>query len=220
MLHVAHRMRRCAASFRGPDRVRRRAAVRRATVAATLWLVGLASSFGAQESGAVVPLSSDRPPRTALAAYEGVYAYHGSSSVVLAATDTILFAVIDEAKYPLRSLGGDRFANAGGDVIVFRRRADGVVSGFVERDVFFARRTPVVDAATSAAVRAVPRPVGTDGRPAPYVYAVPADMADGLRVGEATEAGFDTATVARLMNRVLDGTYPDVHAILAYRGGR
>ena len=82
------------------------------------------------------------------------------------------------------------------------------------------RRTPVVDAATAALVRAVPRPVGKDGRAAPYVYAVPADMADGLRVGDATDAGFDAATVARLMNRVFDGTYPDVHAILVYRGGR
>jgi CubicO group peptidase (beta-lactamase class C family) len=220
MLHLAHRMRRCVPSSRGHDRVRCRAAVRRATVAATLWLVGLASSFGAQESGPVVPLSSDRPPRTALAAYEGMYAYHGGSSVVLAATDTTLFAVIDEAKYPLRSLGGDRFANAGGDVIVFRRRADGMVSGFVERGAFFARRTPVVDAATAAVVRSVPRPLGKDGRAAPYVYAVPADMADGLRVGDAAEAGFDIATVARLMNRALDGTYPDVHAILVYLGGR
>jgi CubicO group peptidase (beta-lactamase class C family) len=220
MLHVTRRMRGCVPSFRGPHRVSRRATVWRATVAATLLLVGLASSIGAQESGAVVRSSGDQPRRTALAAYEGVYAYHGSSSVALAATDTILFAVIDEAKYPLRSLGGDRFANAGGDTIVFRRGADGVVLGFVERDVFFARRTPVVDAATAAVVRAGPRPVGTDGRPATYAYAIPADMADGLRAGDATEVGFDTASVARLMNRVLDGTYPDVHGILVYHGGK
>jgi hypothetical protein len=165
-------------------------------------------------------LPRDRFQRTALAEYEGVYAYHGGTSLVIVATDTILFAVIDEAKYPLRPLGGDRFVNAGGETIPFRRGTDGVVSGFVERSVFFARRTPVIDAAMAEAVRAVPRPVGTDGRPAPYVYAIPADIADGLRVGDVTEAGFDTASVARLVNRVLDGTYPDVHGILVYRGGR
>ena len=220
MRHGTRPVRRCVPSFRGPRRVGRRATVRRATVAATLSLVGLASSIGAQASGAVGPLPRDRFQRTALAEYEGVYAYHGGTSLVIVATDTILFAVIDEAKYPLRPLGGDRFVNAGGETIPFRRGTDGVVSGFVERSVFFARRTPVIDAAMAEAVRAVPRPVGTDGRPAPYVYAIPADIADGLRVGDVTEAGFDTASVARLVNRVLDGTYPDVHGILVYRGGR
>jgi hypothetical protein len=47
-----------------------------------------------------------------------------------------------------------------------------------------------------------------------------ADLADGLLVGDASRAGVDTARVAGLVNRVLDGTYPDVHGILAYQGGR
>ena len=197
------------------------ATARRLAVAAVLWLVGLASSVGAQTSGTVVnPSPPDQPQRKALAEYEGVYAYHGTSSIAIVATDTMLFAVLDEAKYPLRPIGGDRFLNSSGDTILFRRGDDGIVSGFVERTVFFARRTPVVDPATAEAARAVPRPIGPDGRPVPYVYAVPADLADGLRVGHVSQAGFDPTNVARLVNRVVDGTYPDVHGILVYRGGR
>jgi CubicO group peptidase (beta-lactamase class C family) len=94
------------------------------------------------------------------------------------------------------------------------------VSGFVERTVFFARRTPALDPATAEAVRAVPRRAGPDGRPAVYAYATPADIGDGLRVGEAAKAGIDTATVGRLIRRVIDGSYPDVHGILVYRGGK
>ena len=53
--------------------------------------------------------------REGLAEYQGVYAYHGGTSIVLVAGDTLLFAVIDEAKYPLRPLGDDRFLNGAGD---------------------------------------------------------------------------------------------------------
>jgi CubicO group peptidase (beta-lactamase class C family) len=156
------------------------------------------------------------PLGAALLEYEGVYAYHGSTSLAIVAAGTVLFAVIDEAKYPLRPIGGDRFLNATGDTIPFRRGADGRVSGFVERSVFYARRTPAVDAAMASAVRAVARPVGA----APYQYAIPTDAADGLQVGDARDAGFDTASLVRLVNRVVEGTYPDVHGILVYRAGR
>jgi CubicO group peptidase (beta-lactamase class C family) len=39
-------------------------------------------------------------------------------------------------------------------------------------------------------------------------------------VGDARGAGLDPAFVARLVERVADGTYPDVHSVLVYRGGK
>jgi CubicO group peptidase (beta-lactamase class C family) len=171
----------------------------------------------------VMSLSSGvwaQQPRSALADYEGVYVYHGTTKLVIVAADPLLFAVIDDAKYPLRPQGGDRFLNAGGDTIPFRRGADGTVSGFVERGEYFARLTPVVDAAIATAVRATPRAVGADGRPVPYAYAIPADLSDGLRVGDVSQAGLAAASVARLVSRVVDGTYRDVHGILVSRAGR
>jgi CubicO group peptidase (beta-lactamase class C family) len=171
----------------------------------------------------VMSLSSGvwaQQPRSALADYEGVYVYHGTTKLVIVAADPLLFAVIDDAKYPLRPQGGDRFLNAGGDTIPFRRGADGTVSGFVERGEYFVRLTPVVDAAIATAVRATPRAVGADGRPVPYAYAIPADLSDGLRVGDVSQAGLAAASVARLVSRVVDGTYRDVHGILVSRAGR
>jgi CubicO group peptidase (beta-lactamase class C family) len=110
--------------------------------------------------------------------------------------------------------------NAGGDTIPFRRGADGKVSGFVERGTYFARRTPLVDVETIASVRTKARALGADGRPRAYTYARPVDRHDGIAVGDAAAAGIDPSTVARLVGRVVDGTYPDVHSILVYRGGR
>ena len=152
--------------------------------------------------------------------YQGVYAYQNGTTLIVVPTDTKLFAVIDEAKYPLRSIGGDRFLNSSGDTIPFRRTTNGAVSGFSERGVFFERRASTVDASVAAAVRAVPRAPGPDGKPATYRYTSPADLGDGISVGDAVTAGFDTAAIGRLVQRVVDRTYPDVHSILAYRGGK
>ncbi|MDB4891571.1 MAG: beta-lactamase [Gemmatimonadetes bacterium] len=183
--------------------------MRRAVVLGSYAIVSLAQAIGAQAA-----------PRSGLAEFEGVYAYHGSMSLAIVAADSIVFAIIDEARYPLRPLGADRFLNAVGDTIPFRRGADGVVSGFVERGVFFARRTPAVDATVAASVRAVPRQLGADGRPVAYVYKAPVDRGDGIRVGNVGDVGLDSATVMRVVNRVVDGSYPDVHGILVYRRGK
>jgi CubicO group peptidase (beta-lactamase class C family) len=191
-----------------------------ASVALLLSLLCLPALIGAQVTGASPVAPTNQLQQTALTDYEGVYAYQGTATLMIVAADTILFAVIDEAKYPIRPIGGDRFLNSSRDTIPFRRGADGIVSGFVERGVFYPRKTPVVDPAIVAAVRAVPRPLGPNGRPVPYAYAIPADLGDGLQVGDAAEVGLDTASVARIVNRVADGTYRDVHSILVYRGGK
>ena len=126
----------------------------RIAVAAVL-LIALTTRASAQTS-----LSRPRDDqRAVLADYEGEYSYHAAANLLIVASDTMLFAVLDEAKYPLRSLGADRFLNASGDTIPFRRGADGIVSGFLERGVYFPRRTRVVDSSMAADVRATARPL-------------------------------------------------------------
>src|SRR4051812_13751405 len=192
--------------------------------ASSLILVGtlflaVTPAADAQQGSPGAPANSGAR-RDPLSDYEGVYSYHGGTSLTIVATDSSLFAVIDEAKYPLRPIGADRFLNAGGDTIPFRRALDGKVSGFVERTVFFPRRTQFVDPAVAADVRATPRPRGKDGEVAPYRYASPPDIGDGIATANAREVGFDTATIGGMVRRVVDGTYPDVHSILVYRGGK
>jgi len=169
---------------------------------------------------AIARAQSSTGVRPSLAEFEGEFAYQGNSHILLVARDSMLFAVLDDARYPLRFLGGDRFLNAGGDTIPFRRGADGAVAGFVERGVFFARLSAHVDPVVVTAVRARPRPLGADGRPTPYIYRRPPEMGDGLRTGDAASAGLDSATIGRIVARVVDGTYPDLHSLLVWRHGR
>ena len=185
-----------------------------AQLIAALTLVGLSRALNAQASGGAATSRGERRP--SLAEYEGVFAYNGNATIALVATDTMLYAVLDDAKYPLKSLGADRFLNGAGDTIPFRKTASGTVSGFVERGVFFPRRTAVVDSAIAEIVRAVPRAASAG----PYRYTVPAALGDGITTGDGAAAGLDSATIARLVRRVVDGTYPDVHAILVHRGGK
>lgn len=183
------------------------------------WFSWLTLWVAAAGAVAITPPTRAQVQRR-LADYEGVYAYHGGSQLLIVAAEPLLFAVIDDAKYPLRLLDEDTFKNGSGDTIPFRRSADGSVSGFVERGIFFKRLSTTVDPEIAALVRARPRPVGPDGRAVLYEYKPPADIGDGLAVGDASGAGLDRAVAARLVDRVADGTYPDVHSILVYRGGR
>jgi CubicO group peptidase (beta-lactamase class C family) len=184
-------------------------ALRRVLLRAALISLAIGSLARAQSSAGVRP---------ELAAFEGEFAYHGGSHILLVARDSMLFAVLDDARYPLRFLGDDRFLNAGGDTIPFRR-AGGEVSGFVERGTFFARLSARVDPVVVTAVRARPRPLGADGRPAPYIYRKPPELGDGLRTGDVAGTRLDSA-IGRVVAGVVDGRYPDVHSLLVWRRGR
>lgn len=172
---------------------------------------GLVPAAGFVLLAAVAPPAAAQAP--ALHDYTGTYRYHGRATLSLVPGDSLLYAVIDEAKYPLRAAGGDRFVNGPGDTIPFRRDASGSVTGFVERGSFFERLTPAVDSTVVQLLRARPR----DGA---YRYAPPPDLGDGIAVGGLEFAGLDTSVANAIVRGVTDGTYPDLHGVLVYRGGR
>ena len=163
-------------------------------------------------SAAVAPTAL--PP---LGDYVGVYDYTSGHTLELAAGDT-LYAVIDDAKYPLRRAGRDTFTNAPGDTITFPRDARGVVTGYVERGAFHRRRSPRVSSA--AALVIAPPGAGRGPSPASYRYTAPADRRDGIAVGDIASTPLGAETAERIVHGVLDGTWPDVHSVLLYHRGR
>jgi CubicO group peptidase (beta-lactamase class C family) len=169
-------------------------------------LAGVGRTAGAQATAPAAVL----PP---LADYVGRYDYAAGGTVELIAGDE-LFAVIDEAKYRLRRAGPDVFVNGTGDSIPFRRDARGAVTAFVERGTPYRRRSARVSAA--AAALAAPRAPGAG----PYRYQPPPDRGDGIPVGDIAASPLGAATAERIVAGVLDGTWPDVHAVLLYQGGR
>jgi CubicO group peptidase (beta-lactamase class C family) len=160
------------------------------------------------------PASAQTADTSALDDFAGTYRYHGGTTLALVAGDTLLFAVIGEAKYPLRFLGGDRIVNGPGDTIPFRRDEAGRVTGFLERGTFFERLSGDVDPAAARLVRARAREA------AAYLYQPPPELGDGIAVGDLASAGLDASVANAIVRGVEDGTYADLHGVLVHRGGR
>ena len=165
-------------------------------------------------------LAAQTPPvpstPSPLADYVGTYRYrHGRDVEIVAGAG--LFAVLDGAKYALRYAEADAFVNAGGDTVRFRRGPDGAVAGLTERGDFFPRLSAEVTPRAAALVR--PRPPGQDA-PSDYRYRPPADLHDGIPVGDIAASDLGESTAVRIVRGVLDGTYPDVHSVLLYQRGR
>jgi CubicO group peptidase (beta-lactamase class C family) len=153
----------------------------------------------------------------ALWEFEGVYDYRDSATVIMVASSKGLVAVIGEAKYPLRAVAADTFANGAGDRIPFLRGSDGRVVAFQERGDTFARRTPTVPTMTRQML--IARPQKPDGQPPTYAYVPPPDLADGIRVGEARTGTLPRAVAEQIVNGIITGAYPEIRAIAVHHKG-
>lgn len=122
-----------------------------------------------------------------------------------------LFAVVDEAAYPLKLTDRDTVANGVGGVVTFRRDAAGDISGYVEAGQFHARLSSTVSPASVVD----PNPKG-----GAYAYTPPADLKDGIAVGDIAQTPLGSDLGKRIADRVIDRRYPDVHSVLLYQGDK
>ncbi len=166
----------------------------------------LAGGLRAQQTAA--------PP---LAEYVGTYTYTPGHTVEIVDGDDGLFAVLDEAKYSLRASGVDRFTPMAGGVVTFQRDASGKVTGYEQDGKLHPRVSARVTPEAAALAR--PRPKGQDS-PADYRYRAPADMHDGIAVGDIARSDLGVGVANDLVRSILDGTYKDVHGVLLYQRGK
>lgn len=148
--------------------------------------------------------------------YVGTYADAPGHTLEIADGDG-LFAVVDEAKYPLRAAGVDRFTTIGGQMVSFPRDAHGRVTGYEQDGGFHPRVSTAITAAAAALAR--PRPEGQDS-PADYRYRPPADLHDGIAVGDIARSDIGVATANAIVRGILAGSYRDVHSVLLYQRGK
>lgn len=151
-----------------------------------------------------------------LSDYVGTYSAPQGGPLEIVAGST-LFAVIDEAKYPLTRVQADTFLARSGDRVVFNRDAKGMVQGIRAQGVQHERLSAQVSKA--AADLAWPRPQ-SPGFAATWRYEAPAALADGIHTGAAPDSGLNPAALERVVQGVLDGSWPDVHSVLVHHRGR
>lgn len=151
-----------------------------------------------------------------LADYVGTYADSPGHTLEIVDSDG-LFAVVDEAKYPLRPAKADAFTTITGQTIPFVRDASGKVTGYEQDGKLHPRISTTVT--PEAAALGQPRPKGQDS-PADYRYHAPADLHDGIAVGDIARSDLGIATASVIVGGILGGTYKDVHSILLYQHGK
>lgn len=161
-------------------------------------------------------MSEQTPAQRPLSDYVGTYVDRPGHTLEIVEGDQ-LFAVLDGAKYDLRRAGVDIFTNSGGEKIPFRRGANGKVAGYVEGGKLRPRISPAVT--PEAAALAYPRPPGQNSA-ANYRYRVPADLHDGIPVGDIAQSALSEAMANAIVRGILNGAYKDVHSVLLYQRGK
>lgn len=148
--------------------------------------------------------------------FQGKYEYLAGTTLNIhaSALDTVLYAVIDKAKYPLRHIEQDSFLDAQNSPVVFLRNEDQQVTGYrTSGQIFKLINKELGD------LEMLPRK-SLFKNPQGYQYKKPEFFDDGLTTGTLNDAFSRPELVLDMVKETIAGSYPDVHSILIYKGGK
>ncbi len=153
--------------------------------------------------------------------FDGRYEYLHGASIQIAGSprDGVLYAILDEAKYPLKRLSEGVFADRAGSRVVFERGESGRISGYrfhQERATNFFRR--ISDAAFPETMWFARRPPSN----APYQFtaSIPPNLKDGLDVGSLQDAGLNVALIGKMVEQIANETHKNVDSVLLIKKGK
>ena len=162
--------------------------------------------------------AQSKPSFAELKEYEGLYQFSGPPTLKIAASpvDTLLYAMVNQARYPLRPKGKDVFLDVGNNPVTFLRDAKGGISGYsLRKDTFRLLSKAVFFPPQMWYPRMVPDP-----KHYTYRYSPPPDIGDGLHTGSLQGTGLDPTLLSTMVERIVAGVYPNVHGILLIKDGR
>lgn len=154
-----------------------------------------------------------KPGYDRLKVFEGIYEYTNNTTLSIAASpkDTLLYALINKSSYPLKPVGDNIFANVSNDKIRFLRNLSNEVTGYVaEKDTF---------KLLSRNVR-FPKEMWYPRLSGNGAYKIPDNLKDGLKTGSVAHSGLDSALLAGMVQKIIDGAYPNVHSVLIIKDNK
>jgi CubicO group peptidase (beta-lactamase class C family) len=153
--------------------------------------------------------------------FEGRYEYLNGASIRIAESprNGVLYAILDEAKYPLKKISERVFTDRAGSRVVFERGETGQVSGYrlyQEKATNFFRR--ISDAEIPETMWFARRSPGN----APYHFtaSIPRDMRDGLDVGSLQDAGLNVTLIGTMVEQIANETHQNVDSVLLIKKGK
>ena len=171
---------------------------------------------------AIAPSSAqEKYPLTydALKKYEGEYEYMANSKLLIAASpkDLKLYAIIDEARYPLTPERKDVFLNSGKQEVEFIRDASSQkIIGYTVQGQEAGRVYQLLNTKVSFPA-GMWYPRKNAGK---YNYARPKSLNDGLPTASLEGTGLDAAALAQMVDKISDGSLPNVHSVLIVKDGK
>ncbi len=153
-------------------------------------------------------------PYKQLQEYQGMYEYPNRLKVSFAASpkDAVLVAIINQSEYILKNESPDVFSTKY-DTIHFFRDAHNVLAGYISKKETFKLISKNV---FFPETMWYPRLKGKDV----YQYKIPDNLNDGLRVGNINKTVLDPLLLKEMMQKIIDGTYPNVHSVLIIKDGK
>lgn len=145
--------------------------------------------------------------------YQGKYEYINNTTLSLIASemDKVLYAVIDNAKYPLNYVSTDSFTNTQNIPLTFQRDEEGNVKSYQVEGEFFSYISSELPK-----IEMYPRKELFNNSNS-YVYKRPIKSGDGLEVGDLKAVFNNPQPIIDMVKETIDGSYPDVHSILIYK---
>lgn len=149
--------------------------------------------------------------------YEGLYEYLDNSTLklIVSPRDQVLYAVIKESKYPLKASTKDVFLNASGDSVFFIRDNTFTIRGYRVNDREFRYLGKVPD----EKIYWYAREPKTNKRYA-FKQTLKPKLNDGIAIGSINASGLNKKGIDEMVEKVINGTYPDVHSILLLKDGK
>lgn len=148
--------------------------------------------------------------------YEGIYEYQNNTTLQIAASpkDTILYAIINESKYALKPSEKDIFLNMSKEKVTFLRNSASTITGYTSQEKTFNLINKKV---VFPKEMWYPRLNSKDFK---YSYLPPKKDLDGLLTGTLDNTGLDKALLNEMMQKIVDGTYANVHSVLIIKDGK
>lgn len=148
--------------------------------------------------------------------YEGKYEYVDSTTLQLKASDldTTLYAVIDNAKYPLKFIALDSFTDMQGSSVIFGRDKSNKVINYKSDGQEFKLITKNIDKTDM-----FPRKELFDNTEN-YDYKQPKETNDGLETGNLDNEFKNPKPIIDMVKQTIKGQFPDVHSILIYKNNK
>ena len=164
---------------------------------------------------------SQTPPKEDPKEFEGRYEYLNGASIQFAGSprNGVFYAILDEAKYPLKRMSESVFADRDGSRVVFERGEAGRISGYrfyrATATNFFRR---ISDAQVTETMWYARRSPGD----APYHFtaSTPPDLKDGLDVGSLQDAVLNVSLIGKMVEQIANETHKNVDSVLLLKNGK